>query len=71
MAKQKFKIDDINIGDEVHYKDYYVNMKDENLYKWKVVAKLQGTLIIEQYIDGKVEKRAIEIKHILDFKPAQ
>jgi len=28
-------------------------------------------LIIEQYIDGKVEKRAIEIKHILDFKPAQ
>jgi hypothetical protein len=58
------KIEDVHIGDEVQYNDYYVRLKNEKLSKWRVISMLQNTLIIEQFIDGQSHKRAVELENI-------
>jgi hypothetical protein len=69
MKKHKFTIEDIHIGDEVIYKEKY---RENGFPNWKVISKLDQSLIVIEINDGNIhEKRIIELTEITELIPAQ
>jgi hypothetical protein len=66
MAKPKLTVEQINIGDIVHYEDDYLN---KNYFEWIVVAKLGDGIMIELTKDGRIEKRVIDITEVIKIVP--
>jgi hypothetical protein len=58
----KHQADQINVGDEITYKDKYVKPGTSN---WKVVGKLdKSILFIERNENGVIDKRMIDVSEI-------
>jgi len=65
MAKHEYKIDQVNAGDMVEYIDGYLN--PEQFRWWKVLSKLDNTVIIEINKQDGLQRRAIDVKEILNL----
>jgi hypothetical protein len=65
MRKQKYTIEQINIGDKITYKEKH----RENGYPfWKVIAKVDQSLLMIEIDEGSFhEKRIIEIDEVQEL----
>lgn len=64
----RYKIEDVNIGDEIQYTHHTVNIPPDN---WKVVAKLDKTILIIEREEAALNKRRmIEIQDVVKIFPS-
>jgi len=62
MAKSRYNIKEINIGDSITYKYKYSEYKFST---WKVVGKLDKTLLVVEKIENDIiERRLIDITDV-------
>jgi hypothetical protein len=65
----KYTRSQVKIGDEVQFSNRYI---EHTHYKWKVVAKLDNTiLMVEINEPGISERRMIDIDDVIEVIPAK